>query len=57
MNVINLRPVGWDGMTPRQWHVIRSMIREVLVVAINRGNQPLFQRAQHFLTMTEGRDV
>ena len=57
MNVINLRPVGWDGVTPRQWGTLRDLIRMVLMVAINRGNQPLFQRAQRFLTMTEGRDV
>lgn len=57
MTVINLRPVGWNGMTPRQWHTLRQMIYDVRNVAIFRGNQPLFQRALTFLTDTAGRDV
>jgi len=57
MTIINLRPVGWNFMTPRQWGTLRKLIRLVLLTASSSGNQRLFQRAQHFLTMTEGRDV
>lgn len=57
MTIINLRPVDWGGMTPRQWGSIRAMIEDVRIVASSRGNQPLFQRAMTFLTKTEDYDV
>lgn len=57
MTIIHLRPVGWGGMTPRQWGSIRAMVESVRAVAFSRGNQPLFQRAMTLLAKTEGRDV
>lgn len=57
MTVINLRPVGWDGMTPRQWYTVREMIRLVRETALRASNLSLLMRAQFFLTETEGRDV
>lgn len=57
MSVINLRPVGWDEMTPRQWGTLRDLIRLVHANALRFDNIVLLLRAQHFLYQTEGRDV
>lgn len=57
MTVINLRPVGWDGMTPRQWYILRELIRLVSDTAFQRNDFGLFTRAQNFLRSTGGRDV
>ena len=57
MTVLNLRPVGWNGMTPKQWGSLREMIRQVYKCSIISGNLSLMMRAQFFLTETEGRDV
>ncbi len=57
MTVINLRPVGWDSMTPRQWGTLRELIRLVRETALRSSNPPLLMRAHRFLTMTAGRDV
>lgn len=57
MNVINLRPVGWSEMTPRQWATVRELIRLVRETALYSGNLSLLMRAQFFLTETAGRDV
>lgn len=58
MTVINLRPIGWNGMTPEQWRVVRKMIRVVSDIALSgTTNTPLWARAEQFLAKTEGRDV
>lgn len=57
MTVINLRPAGWDGVTPRQWGAMRELIRLVSETAFQRDNFDLFMRASTFLAQTEGRDV
>ena len=57
MTIINLRPVGWNGMTPRQWGTVREMIRLVRETAIRQSNLSLMFRAQFFLTQTARRDV
>ena len=54
--VIDMRPIGWGEMTPRQWSVLRNLIREVEFVASRAGNTILALRARHFLVATEGRD-
>lgn len=57
MTVLGMRPVGWDGMTPRQWHVVRDMIQAVNSYAWNNSSLMLWVRAERFLANTEGRDV
>jgi len=57
MTVINLRPVGWGEMTPRQWDTIRNMIRQVREGARRNGDPVLLLRATLFLAKTEGYDV
>lgn len=57
MTILNLRPVGWDGMTPRQWGTLRELIRLVAWTAILRDHPILLFRANTFLAQTEGRDV
>jgi len=57
MTVLNLRPVGWDGMTPKQWGAVRAMVREVLNVATRNLDIDLMTRAIFFLINTAGRDV
>ena len=57
MTISNLRPVGWDGMTPRQWGTVRDLIQLVRKTAIRSTNLSLLIRAQHFLKMTKGYDV
>ena len=57
MTVIQLRPVGWDGMTPRQWGTLRSLIRIVQETAIQIDDPLLLFRATSFLMRTRGRDV
>ena len=57
MTIVDLKPVGWNGMTPRQWRTVRNMIREVSSVATMCGNLPLMLRAEAFLIKTEGFDV
>ena len=56
-NVIHLRPVGWNGMTPRQWGTVRELIRLVRKTALRRHDMLLLLQAQHFLAKTEGYDV
>ncbi len=57
MTVINMRPVGWGEMTPRQWGTIREMIQLVRENAVRFSDTSLLMRAEQFLTLTEGRDV
>ena len=57
MNIINLRPVGWESMTPQQWGTLRELIRLVRETALQRCNVSLFARAHNFLVKTEGYDV
>lgn len=57
MTILNLRPVGWDGMTPRQWGTIRELIGRVWDSAWRFGDAALLLRAQSFLDTTEGYDV
>ncbi len=57
MTVINLRPVGWNGLAPRQWGALRELIQLVLASAFRSGDLSLAKRAQHFLTMTENQGV
>lgn len=57
MTIINLRPVGWDGMSPRQWRVVREMVQTVRTVAECSLNITLMVRAEMFLISTEGYDV
>ena len=57
MTVINIRPVGWGGMTPRQWGAIRKMTQAVYDVAVANASYGLALRANVFLDNTEGRDV
>ena len=57
MNVINLRPVGWDDMTPRQWGIVREMIRAVAKTAVFCEDTDLLFRAAAFMNATEGYDV
>ncbi len=57
MTVTNLRPVGWDGVTPRQWGTYRAMVGKVYDVAVANSSYGLALRAIVFLDNTEGRDV
>lgn len=57
MTVIQLRPVGWDGMTPRQWGTLRDLIRLVSEAATRFDDPVLLVRANIFLRRTAGRDV
>lgn len=57
MNVIHLRPIGWNETTPRQWGILRDLIREVSKVAVFRCHVNLYVQAEKFLIKTEGRDV
>jgi hypothetical protein len=57
MNVLNLRPVGWDGMTPRQWGALRDLIRQVGKMADYLDDPDLSFRAELFLIRTRGFDV
>ncbi len=57
MTVLDLKPVGWGHLTPRQWKAVRKMVRAVYEVAIAVRNPVLMLRAQNFLFDTEGRDV
>lgn len=57
MTIIDMRPTGWDEMTPRKWGTIRNMIRLGLDCAIRAGDTLLSLQAQTFLIDTEGFDV
>ncbi len=57
MVIINMRPVGWGYMTPRQWATIRDMIRLVRDNALRSDDMLLVMRAQLLLSDTEDFDV
>lgn len=57
MTIVNLHPVGWDGMTPRQWSTVRDMVRVIASVARRSDDPVLLFRANALLARTEGRDV
>ena len=56
MTVIDLKPVGWGGLTPRQWKAVRDMVRAAYKVAVVSRNYLLMNKAENFLFDTEGRD-
>jgi len=53
--IIDMHPVGWDGLTVRQWKAVRDMIKIVKKVAMS-SNLALYNRADNFLIDTEGYD-
>jgi hypothetical protein len=57
MVITNMRPIGWGETTPRQWDVIRKMVRQVVRTAVYLDDPILLFRANAFLLKTEGFDV
>ena len=57
MTIPNLRPVGWNGMTPWQWYVLRELVLQVARTAVSLDDPVLMFRANAFLLKTAGRDV
>ena len=57
MSIINLRPVGWGGMTPKQWDTLRDMLLQIIKTAHFLGNEALFLRATFLLSRVDNRHV